>query len=240
MHHRWREGAPRTSPGRARRARSTWPPAPATSPSSLAARGADVRASTSPSGCWSSPATRRPASTRAGQRARAALRGRRVRRGHCRLRGAQLLRPRPRPGRDGAGHAPGRAGGDPRDHHAAAPAAVLVLPGSGSTGSCPAGQWPPPTRTPTATCPPACGASGRLLAARLAAAGLEDVPDLHGVIIAIHAGTAPVNGEQPGQRGPGASPDGGIDGPGTARSRAGAGGQELAGCSSAPRHGSPR
>ncbi|CAA9525481.1 MAG: Demethylmenaquinone methyltransferase, partial [uncultured Solirubrobacteraceae bacterium] len=62
-----------------------------------------------------------------GQRDGAAVRRRRVRRGHGRLRRAQLLRPRPRPERDGAGRRAGRAGGHPRDHDAAEAAALDLL-----------------------------------------------------------------------------------------------------------------
>ena len=65
----------------------------------------------------------------AGQRARAPVRGRDLRRGDGRLRRAQRRRPRARDRRDGARRAPRRQGGDPRDHDAAAPAAEVVLLG---------------------------------------------------------------------------------------------------------------
>ena len=56
-----------------------------------------------------------------GRRARAALRGRRLRRGDRRLRRAQLLRPRPRARRDGPRRAAGRPRRRARDHDAAEP-----------------------------------------------------------------------------------------------------------------------
>ncbi|CAA9530635.1 MAG: Demethylmenaquinone methyltransferase, partial [uncultured Solirubrobacteraceae bacterium] len=62
-----------------------------------------------------------------GQRDGAALRRRRVRRRHGRLRGPQLLRPRPRRERDGARGGAGRPRGHPRDHDAAEAAAVDLL-----------------------------------------------------------------------------------------------------------------
>ena len=51
-----------------------------------------------------------------------------LRRGHRRLRRAQLRRPRARARGDGAGRAPGRAGRGARDHDADAAAAVVLLP----------------------------------------------------------------------------------------------------------------
>ena len=183
-------------PGRARlRARSTWPPAPATSPIELAGagrRGHRARLLRADAGAGPRQGARHRLG--AGQRARAALRRRRVRRGHGRLRRAQLLRPRPRPRRDGARDAARRARGDPRDHHAAAAAAVVVLPALVRPRSCRRSAAWPATRTPTPTCPRACGAS-RARASWPRAwppPGLEDVRWMltAGGIIAIHAGTA--------------------------------------------------
>ena len=73
-------------------------------------------------------ARRRRSALGVGQRARAALRGRALRRGDGRLRRAQLLRPRSRPARDGARRAARRSRRRARDHDADAPAAVDVLP----------------------------------------------------------------------------------------------------------------
>ena len=108
------------------------------------------------------------------------------------LRGAQLQRPRPRAGRDGARGAPRRPRRGARDHHAAAAAAVdvlldLVRPRRARRRP----AWP--TRTPTRTCPSSVKRfpGPEALAARMAAAGLDDVRWIltAGGIIAVHAGT---------------------------------------------------
>ena len=82
-----------------------------------------------------------------------------VRRGHRRLRCAQLRRPRPRPGRDGARDAAGRPRGGARDHHAAEAAAVVVLPGLVRPRRADAGPASRAIRTRTPTSRAACGAS---------------------------------------------------------------------------------
>ena len=75
-----------------------------------------------------------------------------------------------------------------------APAAVLVLPGSGSTASCPRWAGWPATPTPTSTCPARVRRfpGPEELAARMTAAGLTDVRWMltAGGIIALHSGTA--------------------------------------------------
>ena len=115
----------RGRPGRARRratGRSTWPPAPATSRSSCERRvgpRGEVVGVDFPSGCSSWRAAKAPGHPlRAGQRAGAGLRRRRVRRRDRGLRRAQLLRPRARPGGDGARGQARRAGRRARDHDA--------------------------------------------------------------------------------------------------------------------------
>ena len=163
LHHRWRARAADLARWARAAARSTSPAARATwrssSPRAWAERRGgglrllrrDARAR---------PAQGPPAiQLRPGRRAGAALRGRCLRRGHRRLRRAQLRRPRQRPGRDGARGAAGRARRRARDHHAAAAAAVAGSTGCGSTAWCPCSGAPPGRPTPTATCPTRCSAS---------------------------------------------------------------------------------
>ena len=112
-----------------------------------------------------------------GQRARAALRRRRVRRGHGGLRRAQLRRPRPGPGGDGAGGRARRAGGGAGDDHAAAAAAVVVLPAvvrpPGAAAGAPGGR-PRRLHLPAQLRPP-LPAAPRGWPPRWHAAGLDDV-----------------------------------------------------------------
>ena len=178
MHHRWRERAADLPRSRPALARSTWPPAPATWPSSWPARGARVAAWTSPSGCWSSRVTRRPGSTSC-----------RATRSSCPTPTARSTPPLSASGRATsptstaawprwrACHAPGGRVVILEITTPQQPAAVLVLPRSGSTASCPRwAEWPA-TRTPTATCRRACGAFPAPSSSPrgLAAAGLEQV-----------------------------------------------------------------
>ena len=105
------------------------------------------------------------------------LRRRRVRRRHRGIRRAQLRRPRRGPVRDGARGAARGAGGGARDHHAPAPAAVVVLPAVVRPAG--AGPRPPGGRLRRLHLPAELGAplprprrsSGR----ELARAGLTDV-----------------------------------------------------------------
>ena len=200
MHHRWREraadlaarrpGRPRARRGHRHRRPGGRARAPRVGPA------ARWSAWTSPRRCSSSPAARRPAIRfEQGNALDAALRRRRVRRRHRRLRRAQLLRPRPGPRRDGAGGAPGRPGGGARDHHARSGRRCRGSSGSGSTGSCPRSAAWPATPTPTPTCRARCAASpGRASWPR--EHGRRRPRDVRwvltaGGIIAIHAGTVP-------------------------------------------------
>ena len=130
---------------------------------------------------------------RAGQRARAAVRGRELRRRHGRLRRSQRGRPAARARRDAPRGPAGRTGRGARDHDARAAAAELVLRALVRPGRAAAGHRSPATATPTPTCPNRCGGS-RLppaLAKLMHDAGLRDVRYLvlAGGIVAIHAGT---------------------------------------------------
>ena len=168
LHHHWRRRAADLA-ARARRAtaRSTWPPAPATWRSSWPAGWrpeARWSASTSPSGCSSSRATRRPRRRTLGCASSPAnalalpYRGRRVRRRHGRLRRAQLLRPRARAARDGPRRAPRRPGRRARDHHARSARRCRPSSSCGSTASSPRSAGWPATPRPTATCRARSGA----------------------------------------------------------------------------------
>ena len=75
-----------------------------------------------------------------------------LRRRDRRLRRAQLLRPRARPGRDGARGAARRARRGARDHDAAAKPPLSTFYRSGSTASCRSSGGSPATPTPTRTC----------------------------------------------------------------------------------------
>ena len=121
-----------------RRGRSTSRPAPATWRSSSRARGGgEVVGSDFSEGCSSGRARRRPALRwEQAQRAGAALRRRRVRRGDRRLRRAQLLRPRARAARDGARGAAGRPRRRARDHDAARSRRCRRSSRCGSIASC--------------------------------------------------------------------------------------------------------
>ena len=130
---------------------------------------------------------------RAGQRAAAAARQRRVRRRDGRLRRAQLLRPRSGPARARARRAARRSRRDPRDDDTAAAAALDLLQAvvrPGRAGARPRGRRPGRLH---ATYPTRCAASpGREeLAARMAAVGLGDIRYVltAGGIIALHVGT---------------------------------------------------
>ena len=128
-----------------------------------------------------------------GQRARAALRRRRLRRCHGRLRRPQLLRPRARAGRDGPGRAPGRPRRRARDHDARPARPCRRSSRSGSIASCrrsarfaadPEAYTYLPKSVKRFPGP-------EPLAAAMARAGLTDVRWIltAGGIIALHSGT---------------------------------------------------
>ena len=134
LHHRWRERAADVArvrpgkPGARRRHRHRGPGAragaaraPGRRGDRLGLLGGDARAGAHEG------RRRARRDLGVGQRARAALPRRLLRRRHGRLRRAELLGPRARPGRDGARGAPGRARGRARDHDADEAAALHVL-----------------------------------------------------------------------------------------------------------------
>ena len=156
MHHRWREraGGPRRGWAPAR-ARSTWPPAPATWRSSWRAAaprsiGHGLLAGDARAGAREGAGASR---FEEGNALALPLRGRRVRRRDGRLRRAQLLRPRPRPARDGARDRARAAGWwcsrSPRRSGRRCPGSSALW--FDRVGAARSAAWPA-TPTPTPTC----------------------------------------------------------------------------------------
>ena len=168
LHHRWRERAPPTAPSSGRAtARSTSAAGPATSRSSsrrrVGPRGGSS-AATSPSRCSSWRGARRPRGAvrrrvRVGRRARAsATRTARFDAVTVGFGVRNLADLDARPGGDGARAATRRAARDPRDHAAAAPAAVeLLLAVVRPPRPAARRRWRA-TATPTPTCRSRCSA----------------------------------------------------------------------------------
>ena len=128
-----------------------------------------------------------------GRHARAAVRGRELRRGDGRLRDPECRRPRARAARAAPGAAPGRAARDPRDHAAARPAAAVLLAlvrpdRAVRSGGCSRAAGPTPT------CPRRCGASRRPRSSPRSCAGPGSPTSgsacSAGSIVALHSGTA--------------------------------------------------
>ena len=117
----------------------------------------------------------------------------RFRRGDRRLRGAQLLRPRPRAGRDDPGGQARRARRRARDHHAAQAARCRPSTRCGSTASCRSSGASPGEEEAYTYLPSSVrrfpGPEG--LAAAMQRAGLGDIRWIltAGGIIALHVGT---------------------------------------------------
>ena len=199
LHHRWRERAADLAARRAGRPRARRRVrAPATSRSSWrAASGRPAR--------WSARTSPRAMLERARDEVRRGRAGSgptrstlpyaddELRRRDGRLRRAQLLRPRPRAGRDGARRPAGRPRRRAGDHDAAAAAALDVLLALVRPRRARCSGGSPATRRPTRTCRARSSASRarRRSPARMAAAGLDDVRWIltAGGIIALHSGT---------------------------------------------------
>ena len=124
------------------------------------------------------PAGGREADLRVGGRARAALRRRRLRRRHGRLRGPQPRRPRSRDRRDDPGAEARRAARHPRDHPADPAAALDLLLDLVRPARAADRPRSPATATPTATCRSRSSASRRRsgLGEIMDGAGLERNP----------------------------------------------------------------
>ena len=207
-----RRPAPRLAPARRRprgararaAARSMSPPGPATSRSSSPRRVAPgrrggrrrlLRADARDRARQGAQAARAGASLRFEQANALALavRRRRVRRRHGRLRRAQLLRPRPGPARDGSGRAARGPGRDARDHDPAAAAAVDVLRAVVRPRSSRRSGVSPATPDAYSYLPSSVRRfpGPEELAARMCDAGLREIRYVltAGGIIALHVGT---------------------------------------------------
>ena len=158
LHHRWRARAADLARGGPGRSRARRRPGTGDLALELARRvgpAARWSAPTSPSGCSSCARGARRAGAcrlRVGQRARAALRGRRFDAATVGFGARNFADLAARAGRDGARRAPGRPGRGARDHDPARARRCRRSTASGSTASCRARRASRATATPTATC----------------------------------------------------------------------------------------
>ena len=203
LHHRWRARAvelARRRPGRPGARcllRHRRPRARAEAAGRPGGRGGRPRLLRRRCSSWrgrSPPSTALADRLRRGQRARAALRGRRASTRRRSASGCATWSTSPRALAEMAPRrAARRAGRDPRDHDARAPAAELVLRALVRPHRAAARRAGGGPRRLHATCPSRCAASRppRGLAELMYAAGLRDVRYLvlAGGIVAIHAGT---------------------------------------------------